>query len=54
LPDYEALRRCRPVNGILPARRLFGDGRFFTPSGRARLVAVEAAPATTERRSIPS
>ncbi len=48
LPDdaYEALAPVQwPVNAAHPAgtRRLFGDGRFFTPSGRARLVAVEAA-----------
>ncbi|MBK8991364.1 MAG: nitrate reductase [Gammaproteobacteria bacterium] len=48
LPDdaYEALQPVQwPVNAAHPAgtRRLFGDARFFTPSGRARLVAVHAA-----------
>ena len=46
MTDYEALAPVQwPVNAANPAgtRRLFGDGRFFTPSGRARLVAVHAA-----------
>jgi len=44
--DYDALAPVQwPVNAANPAgtRRLFGDGRFFTPSGRARLVAIQAA-----------
>jgi len=47
--EYE---RLRPVQWPVTARqpqgtpRLFGDGRFFTPSGKARFVAVgERAPA---------
>lgn len=33
-----------PINAVNPqgSKRLFGDGRYFTPSGRARFVAVVA------------
>lgn len=42
--DYESLSPVQwPVNRQAPqgTMRLFGDGRFYTPSGRACLVAVE-------------
>ncbi|MFD1343845.1 molybdopterin-dependent oxidoreductase [Litorisediminicola beolgyonensis] len=48
---YEALEPVRwPVSANRTGGRFFGDGRFFTPDGRARLIPVrQAAPAT--RRS---
>jgi len=62
--EYDALV---PVQWPLPAqphagrahgaeapKRLFGDGRFFTPNGRARLVAIEPrAPGTRPTESAP-
>ncbi|WP_197922503.1 nitrate reductase [Thiosulfatihalobacter marinus] len=44
--EYDALRPIRwPVSARnKPADRLFGDGRFFTASGRANMLAVEQAP----------
>ncbi|HEX6997681.1 MAG TPA: molybdopterin-dependent oxidoreductase [Gammaproteobacteria bacterium] len=57
----EAYERLDPVQWPLPAEghgrasaRLFGDGRFFTPSGKARLVAVTPrAPARERDRRHP-
>ena len=43
--DYDALAPIRwPVTSLRTGGRFFGDGQFFTPSGRARLVPVRAAP----------
>jgi assimilatory nitrate reductase catalytic subunit len=49
IADYDALDRARGIQWPFPAgaadtgreRRLFADGRFFTPDGRARLVVDE-------------
>ncbi|ALP53791.1 nitrate reductase [Candidatus Tenderia electrophaga] len=43
--DYESLAPIQwpVVNGAGKAR-MFGDGRFFTPDGRARLLAIEPRP----------
>ena len=48
---YETLEPVRwPVSTLQTKERFFGDGRFFTPDGRARLLAVrQKAPAA--RRS---
>ncbi len=40
--DYESLQPMQ-----WGAARLFGDGRFFTPSGRARFIAVTPRPPST-------
>ncbi|KIT15058.1 nitrate reductase [Jannaschia aquimarina] len=40
--DYDALAPARwPLSATRTGGRFFGDGAFFTPSGRARFVAVE-------------
>ena len=42
--DYDALAPVRwPVTATRTGGRFFGDGRFFTPDGRARLVPVRHA-----------
>jgi assimilatory nitrate reductase catalytic subunit len=43
--DYDDLRPVQwPLSDTPEARRPFADGRFFTPSGKARFVAVHATP----------
>jgi assimilatory nitrate reductase catalytic subunit len=55
--DYSNLQPLQwPVTAQRPdgTPRLFGDGRFFTPSGKARFVAVGArAPANPPDREFP-
>jgi assimilatory nitrate reductase catalytic subunit len=43
--DYEALPPTQWPVRREPTARMFGDGRFFTPDGRARFVAVTPPPA---------
>ncbi|MCK8516876.1 molybdopterin-dependent oxidoreductase [Methylonatrum kenyense] len=52
---YEALRpRQWPVRDAADTERLFADGRFFTPSGRARIVALQPqAPANAPCPDFP-
>ena len=39
--DYDALTPTRwPVSATRSGGRFFGDGKFFTPNGRARMIAV--------------
>jgi formylmethanofuran dehydrogenase subunit D len=48
--DYDALAPVQwpaPVGGAGGTKRTFTDGRFFTPSGRARFIAIEE-PALVE------
>ena len=48
--DYDALSPLQwpvPVGGAGRTKRMFADGRFFTPSGRARFIAIEE-PALAE------
>jgi assimilatory nitrate reductase catalytic subunit len=52
--DYDTLPPVRwPVSATRQGGRFFGDGRFFTPDGRARMVPVTprapAAPTTPDR-----
>jgi len=48
--DYERLRPTRwPVTGTKYGGRFFGDGRFFTPDGRARFLPVRHRPPTAKR-----
>ncbi|MEO1495196.1 MAG: molybdopterin-dependent oxidoreductase [Pseudomonadota bacterium] len=43
--EYDALQPTRwPITASRTGGRFFGDGRFFTPDGRARMVPVEAKP----------
>ncbi|MEM6663493.1 MAG: molybdopterin dinucleotide binding domain-containing protein, partial [Pseudomonadota bacterium] len=47
--DYDALQPTRwPVTAARSGGRFFGDGRFFTPDGRARMVPVETRPLAAE------
>jgi assimilatory nitrate reductase catalytic subunit len=42
--DYDVLAPLQwpvPVGGADRTKRMFADGRFFTPSGRARFIAIE-------------
>ncbi|MDQ6869238.1 MAG: molybdopterin-dependent oxidoreductase [Pseudomonadota bacterium] len=42
--DYDALAPLQwpaPVGGAGGTKRMFAEGRFFTPSGRARFIAIE-------------
>ena len=42
--DYDALAPLQwpvPAGGAGRTKRMFADGRFFTPSGRARFIAIE-------------
>jgi assimilatory nitrate reductase catalytic subunit len=42
--NYDALAPLQwpvPVGGAGTTKRMFADGRFFTPSGRARFIAIE-------------
>ncbi|MEL6998093.1 MAG: molybdopterin-dependent oxidoreductase [Pseudomonadota bacterium] len=52
--EYEALEPVRwPVSATRSGGRFFGDGRFFTPNGRARMLPVQHRPMaqpTTEDR----
>lgn len=48
--DYDALS---PVQWPAGRQRLFGDGQFFTPNGRANFVAPAATPETLESDSFP-
>ena len=42
---YDALAPQRwPIAAAQQGGRFFGDGRFFTPTGRGRMIAVHAAP----------
>ncbi|WP_406737003.1 molybdopterin-dependent oxidoreductase [Thioclava sp. GXIMD4215] len=53
LSDYDALSPTRwPVNATRQGGRFFADGKFFTPDGRARALAVTYRPpaAKTEKR----
>ena len=43
--DYESLAPVQWPVRRKPAARMFGDGRFFTPDGKARLVPVLPPPA---------
>jgi assimilatory nitrate reductase catalytic subunit len=48
--DYDALAPLQwpvPLGGAGGTKRMFADGRFFTPSGRARFIAIEE-PALAE------
>lgn len=54
--DYDALQPFKwpYVKGGAPTPRLFGDGRFYHPDGKARLVAVrQSAPATPVSADYP-
>jgi assimilatory nitrate reductase catalytic subunit len=54
--EYDALQPFKwpYVQGGRPTPRLFGDGRFYTPDGKARLVPVrQAAPATPVSDAYP-
>ncbi|MEM7188107.1 MAG: nitrate reductase, partial [Pseudomonadota bacterium] len=53
--DYDALQPVRwPVTASRTGGRFFGDGRFFTPDGRARMVPVSArAMAAAKTRERP-
>ncbi|MEM1066257.1 MAG: nitrate reductase, partial [Pseudomonadota bacterium] len=53
--DYEALEPVRwPISASKAGGRFFGDGRFFTPSGRARFIPVRhAAPAAETNDAYP-
>ncbi|MBV7407843.1 nitrate reductase [Maritimibacter sp. DP1N21-5] len=53
--DYDALSPVRwPVTATTTGGRFFGDGRFFTPDGRARMVAVKhRAPHATTAEERP-
>lgn len=53
--DYEALAPVRwPVTATRVGGRFFGDGSFFTPSGKARFVPVsQKAPATKTAPRFP-
>ena len=53
--DYEHLAPVRwPVTATRAGGRFFGDGRFFTPDGRARLVSVrQKAPAVKRTARYP-
>lgn len=45
--EYQSLKPLQwPVTAASPAgtQRLFSDGQFFTPSGRAQLIAVQSRP----------
>ncbi len=47
--EYDALTPVRwPLSATRTGGRFFGDGRFFTPTGRARLVAVRQTPLAAE------
>jgi assimilatory nitrate reductase catalytic subunit len=47
---YDALAPVRwPVTATRTGGRFFGDGRFFTPDGRARMLPVRPAPAPAAR-----
>jgi len=45
--DYEALQPVQWPVRAMPSARVFTDGRFFTPDGRARFVALEPPPPFT-------
>ncbi|MFQ6548656.1 molybdopterin-dependent oxidoreductase [Aestuariibius sp. 2305UL40-4] len=53
--DYETLAPTRwPVTATRSGGRFFGDGRFFTPDGRARLLPVrQKAPAAARSPKYP-
>lgn len=43
--DYDALTPVRwPVTAARAGGRFFGDGQFFTPDGKARMLALQARP----------
>lgn len=48
--EYDAMA---PVQWPVGAARVFGDGVFYTPDGRARFVAVAAAPAQKRDSAFP-
>ena len=43
--DYDTLQPVQWPVRAAPSARLFADGRFFTPDGRARFVALQPPPA---------
>jgi len=45
--DYETMSPVQWPVRTTPSARMFADGRFFTPDGRARFVAVEPPPRLT-------
>ncbi len=53
--EYDALAPTRwPVSATRSGGRFFGDGRFFTPDGRARIVPVrQSAPAAKRTPRYP-
>ncbi|MEO0701922.1 MAG: molybdopterin-dependent oxidoreductase [Pseudomonadota bacterium] len=52
--EYDALAPVHwPVSAARAGGRFFGDGRFFTPSGRARLVPVRQAAAAVVSAAYP-
>ncbi len=53
--DYDDLKPTRwPVSATRSGGRFFGDGRFFTPDGRARLLPVrQTAPAARREPCYP-
>ena len=53
--EYSALSPIRwPVTATRSGGRFFGDGRYFTPSGRARLLPVASkAPAAAPSATLP-
>ncbi|MCW1931844.1 nitrate reductase [Pararhodobacter zhoushanensis] len=53
--DYDALEPFRwPLNGTRSGGRFFGDGRFFTPSGKGRMLPLTSrAPAAVPSADFP-
>jgi assimilatory nitrate reductase catalytic subunit len=49
LPAFQWPRRV----GAAPVCRMFGDGRFFTPDGKARFVAVTVSPSARTSTAFP-
>ena len=47
--DYDAMPPVRWPVGKAGSGRMFGDGQFFTPSGRANMIAVSAGAITPDR-----
>ncbi|MGH1368405.1 MAG: molybdopterin-dependent oxidoreductase [Maritimibacter sp.] len=50
--DYDALEPTRwPMSAARKGGRFFADGQFFTPNGRAKMLAVEHRAPLSKRRS---